>query len=63
MHEDVLCLVNSGPWKHAQKFKAESIGSEEMYDPSETQDIKGFYETARVSRHLLAIIHIIILGE
>lgn len=42
-------LVNSGSWKHVQKFKAESIGSEEMYDASESQDFKGFYETARVS--------------
>ena len=38
----------SGPWKQVQKYKADSIGSEDMSEPSETQDFRGFYETSRV---------------
>ena len=26
-------IANSGPWKQIQKFKAESVGSEDMDDP------------------------------
>jgi hypothetical protein len=38
-----------GPWRQVQKFKADLVGSEEMTEPSETQDFRGFYETSRVS--------------
>ena len=38
----------SGPWKQVFKFKADSIGHEDMEQLSESQDFKGFYETSRV---------------
>ena len=41
-------IMCSGPWKQVQKYKADSIGSEDMSEPSETQDFRGFYETSRV---------------
>ena len=40
--------MHSGPWKQVQKYKADSIGPEDMSEPSETQDFRGFYETSRV---------------
>ena len=45
--------VRSGPWKQIQRFKADCIGPEDMLEPAESQDFKGFYETARVSSYIL----------
>ena len=30
------------------EYKADSIGPEDMSEPSESQDFRGFYETSRV---------------
>ena len=38
-----------------QKFKADSIGPEDMNEPSEVQDFRGFYDTARVGLDYIII--------
>ena len=37
-----------GPWRQVQKFKADSIGPEDMAEPAESQDFRGFRETSQV---------------
>ena len=54
----IISLLNhSGPWKQIQKYKADSIGPEDLNEPSESQDFRGFYETSRVRTYTSILIH------
>ncbi|CAI8031605.1 Ankyrin repeat and sterile alpha motif domain-containing protein 1B [Geodia barretti] len=44
----------AGPWSQVQKFTADAIGPETMDQPSESQDFKGFYTSARYWRLVVA---------